>query len=164
MKKPSIKEKHTKEKALQFVRLQLEGMEYYGENSLYYSQKRWLKLLKERVCRDIGRRQLNRDLAGFEKGGYIKRYKRHKKDGENGWVFKSTRIYIAGKGWLLAVMHNLITWADYHKRIGAIKRGGQRRVQPKEWGVYNSGPSRPDWVKTQEQWEKWVASLKLKPT
>lgn len=164
MKKLSIKEKHTKEKALQFVRLQLEGMEYYGQNSLYYSQKRWLKLLKERMCRDIGRRQLNRDLAGFEKGGYIKRYKRHKKDGENGWVFKSTRIYIAGKGWFLAVIHDLITWADFHKRIAAIKRGGQRRVQPKEWGTGPTKPPRPNWVKTKEQWLLWKSELDPEPT
>jgi len=155
----TIKERHTKEKALQFLRIHLEGMGYHGKNSLYYNQETWLKQLKERAGREISRRQLNRDLTDFENAGIIKRYKRHRKEEKKGWVFKSTRIYIAAKGWLLAVFHGLITWANYYARIGAIKKGGQRQAPQKQWGEGIKTVNRPAWVKTREQWEKWKSSL-----
>ncbi|MBA7666795.1 hypothetical protein ES703_74877 [subsurface metagenome] len=160
----TIKEKHVQQKGVQVIRIMVEGMGYFGKNSLYYSQETWLKRLKESEGREISRRQLNRDFADLENAGIIKRYKRHKKDGKKGWVFKSTRIYIAAKGWLLAVFHGLISWVNYYKRVGAIKKGGQRKVKRVEWGEGIKKASRPAWVKTKEQWEKWKASLQPEPT
>jgi len=128
-------------KAKVVLEIMTEGFNHFNDVSLYYSQLTWCKLIKKKSGRDIGRRQLNYDLAGLVKMGIIKRYRRHRYDEIRGYIFRSTRCYIDIYGWRMAAWFKITSWKEAWKMIAAIKKGAQAKInKPKEWVA-------PVWVK-----------------
>lgn len=62
----------------------------YGRSWSYPSQDTILELLKRFHALTLSRRSLNRNLAGLEALGYIKRTRRHTKDRHGALILKST--------------------------------------------------------------------------
>jgi len=115
--------------------------DYFGKNSAFPSQKTIIKELAKRFGYIIKIRQLNYILAYLESQGIIKRYKRHKKCPDRGFIFRSTRYFIAIAGWRLAAIFKIIPWHEARKMINSIKAGAQSKInRVKEYVT-------PDWMK-----------------
>jgi len=128
-------------KAKVVLEIMNDGFKYFNQLSLHYSQNTWCKLLKKKSGRDIKRRQFNYDMKGLVKLGIIKRYCRHRKDKERGFIFQSSKYYIAPSGWKLAAIFKIVPWKTAWKMIAAIKKGAQFKInKPKKWVT-------PAWMK-----------------
>lgn len=119
------KEKNTKSLAAVYVSTLHDGMQYHGKKSVFYNQKTLQKNLKRAGVRDVSIRTINYDLRRVEDSDYILRYKRHGPSKEKGFEFKSTRYYLAIKGWRLLWRLGKVTKVMYYAMVNAILKGGQ---------------------------------------
>lgn len=128
------KRKNAERNASMLIRLMLDGFKYWGKVELWYSQEYWLKQFKRFFAYDIKRRQLNYVFAGIEKIGILKRYRRHIKCPERGYIFKSSRFYIAEQGWKNALYIKLVSQGTCSMMINAIKKHIKAGLgKPEEW-------------------------------
>lgn len=124
----SRKDKNTIRSGRMILKILVDAFDYWENRYVFYSQEKWLKELKRHFSYDIKRRQLNYIFASVEKFVIIKRFKGHRRDKEKGYIFKSSRCYVAAAGWKMARHLKMVTRKEYQKMINAIKKGVRYKV------------------------------------
>ncbi len=135
------KEKNSIRYARMVLEILKDYFDHFGKYSAFPSQQTIIEQLTRKFGYIIKIRQLNYILAYSEARGIIKRFTRHKKCPERGFIFRSTRYFIDIAGWRLAAIFKIASWKEAYKMINAIKAGGQAVFTGvKKWVT-------PDWLK-----------------
>lgn len=141
MVKKTRKQKNLIRAARHFIKIHLNGQNYWNKKYVIYNQNTWCQHLKRYCAYDIGVRMLNYLFADLEKINIVQRYQRHRKNEMRGYEFRSTRIYLGIAAWHIALNYKLAPAKECFKMINAIKKGGQAIIsKAKEWVT-------PKWMK-----------------